>query len=137
MSFSRSCGTSASLQARDRDDVVVEPFQREPVQVGEVAGDVKLGELALPAGQVLRPRKPARQQKQRVLELLALPDDGLVGLDVNDFGHEPADRLFLLGADPVACPQLLEMCFDHWTPGLRMSRRAQLAERGPGELHAG
>ena len=46
---SRSCGTTADNAIAQCEYVVVEPLEREAMQVGEVAGDMQLGHLPLAA----------------------------------------------------------------------------------------
>ena len=47
----------------DGDDVVLEPLEREAVQVRKVAGDMQLDKLPLARRQILRARHPAFQEQ--------------------------------------------------------------------------
>jgi hypothetical protein len=83
------------------------------MKIGEVAGNVELGDLPLSVGKVLGASKPARKQKDRFVELLAFADHRLALLNLDDVRDEAADCLLLFGADAVACAELLEMSLDH------------------------
>jgi hypothetical protein len=60
---------------------MLEAFQREAVEVDEVAGDVKLGDLPLAPAQVPRSPHPAFEEERADLQFLALLDEQLVGPD--------------------------------------------------------
>ena len=96
-----------------RHDVVIEAFEREAVQVGEIAGDVELGHLPLAARQILAARQPALEQHQARTQIFARPDEDLVGAEIARLRNGIADRPLLLRADVRTLTQLLEVNGDH------------------------
>lgn len=68
------------------DDVMLQIFQGEAVDVDKVAGDMKFGVLAVAVAQVVAAGGQAGQQQQAVLERLALANDNAVRSNGDDFG---------------------------------------------------
>src|SRR6185369_9875944 len=88
----------ADCTVRHGYHVVIEAPQRETMDVGEIASNVKLGHLAFTAGQILHPRHPAIQEHHADVEGLAVSDYDFIGAILADLADEVADRLFFLGA---------------------------------------
>jgi len=123
-------GNQPDAARGQRDDVVVEPLQREAVEVREVARDLQLGELPLSAGEVLRARHPALEQQRRLVQLDAMADEGAVGGDFHDLRHEAANRFFFLGTDVVTDAKFSEMNLDHRRMSLSAAGRTAEAPHG-------
>ena len=75
---------------------MVEPLQREAMQVGEIARHMKLGHLALTAGQILGARQPAVEQQGTAVQLLPGANDHLIRAVTAGFRHQPADYALLI-----------------------------------------
>ena len=98
---------------RQRDDVMIEPLQRESVQVREIARDMKLGNLAPAGATVLGSRQPSMKQQKAMFERLALMDDLLVGRASASLLHEVAERLLFTCADWRSYTQPFQMGLNH------------------------
>jgi hypothetical protein len=98
---------------RQRHDTVVEPLQREAVQVGEVARDMKLGDLALALAQILVAAHDALEQQDAVRQHCAREDHIIVRGHGADLRDGIADGLLFFRTHGVARPELEEMPFYH------------------------
>src|SRR5215203_4598663 len=97
----------------ERHDVMVEALERKSVEVCEVARDVKLCNLAVPARHFLGARHPALKEDKARIKVLARPDHDLVRADLAGFRDHAADRFFFFGTNLGAATQLLKMYAYH------------------------
>ena len=58
------------------------------MKVGEIPGDVQLHHLAIAAREIFRAHQPAFEEKEARVELLAGPDQALIGTHVPNFGDQ-------------------------------------------------
>ena len=94
-------------------DRMIEPLQREAVQVREIARHVQLADLAGAVAEILEAAGQTIEQQQADVKPLPGPDQGLVGPDLLDFAEQAADRLLLRCAHCVAGAELEEVDIDH------------------------
>ena len=92
---------------------MIEPLQREAVEIGEIAGDVELADLARAVAQILEAAEEAVEQHHAVAEQVAGADQGRIGGHLPDLADRGADRRLLVCGDFVARAQLAKMGFDH------------------------
>jgi hypothetical protein len=102
----------ADAAARQGHHIVIEPLQREAVQIGEIAGDVELGDLALPVLQILVAGQQALDQQGAHAQVLAGADERAVGRQLDHLGDRIPDRLLLRGRQVVAGPELHDVRVD-------------------------
>ena len=105
----------------ERRHLMIEPLERETVQIDEIAGNMQLGDLALGIGKVAHPCSPAVDQQSAEVEVLAARAEYLVGPHPPGVGDGAANGIFLLGADVVTLAELGEMGLDHG-PSMFQSR---------------
>ena len=112
-------------RTRDARDIMVEPLEQEAVEIGEIAGDMQLLDLALAGRQILVAADDALDEQRAFMDRRAVTDEDLARPHLAHFAHRIAEDLLLLGADRIARAQLArEQCdaaLDERC-GLRLSR---------------
>src|SRR6185437_2692367 len=82
------------------------------MEVDEIARKLELGELALPALQVLCASHPAVQQKRRIVELPPGMDEGPMRGNLGAARDQVRNDLLFLCTDMAPGAELLKMLYD-------------------------
>jgi hypothetical protein len=88
----------------------------EAVEIEKIAGDVKRRDLAAPVPQILVAAHHPVEQQQRLIEHLALADDGVPRRKFANLADQAAQRGGLGIADGIARAQLQQKLLDHRRP---------------------
>ena len=97
----------------DRHHIMVEPLQREAMEIDKIAAKLEFADLLMSARHGRRPGHPAVEQQEAFVKIVAVAHDRRVGRSLPNFQYRTTDRSFLFRADVVANAQLLEMRLDH------------------------
>jgi hypothetical protein len=105
-------GRQRDEDAGQRADIMLEPLEQEAVQVGEVAGDVDLLDLALPVAEVLESRDQPFDDQHALAEGRAGADHRPARLELLGPGYRVAKHLLLALGDIVARAKLEQQPVD-------------------------
>jgi hypothetical protein len=102
----------ADQASRYGDNVMVEPLQREPMEVDEIARELEFRELTLPAAKILGARHPTFDQKRRIADLTPGVNEGLMCGNLDCVGDEASNDFDFLGTDLVSGTKLQKVLFN-------------------------